>query len=168
MIPRTPSSLLLCPSDTHILSHSCTHSFSLTHTLTHNCLLYILFPAQTLTHTHTHTRSHTHTLSHAYTHTLSHALSHSLTHICILSLRPPDLAEARCWVVSTLWKPMKRLACQETEISGQSWWGTKASSQPWVSLEGGSLSTRRDVWWHHLGWELDYNLLRDLKPHPCG
>ncbi len=62
----------------HTLSHTNTHTLSLTQTHTNTNTL-SLTQTHTLTHKHTHTLTHTHTHSHSHTNTHTHTHTHSLS-----------------------------------------------------------------------------------------
>ena len=67
---RSPVTHSLTHSPSLTLTHSLTHSHPLTHSLTHS---------HSLTHTHSHSLTLTHTHSHSLTHSLTRSLTHSLT-----------------------------------------------------------------------------------------
>ena len=73
----THSHSLTCTHSTHTHSLTLTHSHSVTHTHSHSL---------TLTHSHSVTHTHSHSLTHTHSHSLTHSLTLTHTHSLTLTL----------------------------------------------------------------------------------
>ena len=96
--PRPPPPPSRPPSS---LTHTLTHSHSLTHT-----------HSLSLTHSHSHTLTHSHSLTHTHTHSHTHTLTHSLTPSLTLT-HGSDVRPGVPWgSASFAWQAWDNVHCQ--------------------------------------------------------